>query len=873
MSSNTDDKSIWKELEAEGDDLWEKAFEAPTPAESRRLWTEAGDFYQRALDAAGLHAPGSLAVARLHRKKARYCRQIGQVEDARKILGEASWIADGHGTPDARLEKARIDLELVRCDFKDKRWDSQRTNAENIIDTLEKWRQRKPWYGQPELSYTLGYAYHMLGIALDELGEGSSRIGKGSKDCWKEADGLLRGISSAEAKRGRVDVKISQAVYWRSLGYCDKAIDIYKELQGSEVPLSPERAVLVRDNLAVAYLDRREPGDIDKAIDCVEQSIKQAEEDNDADEWIWAIEIRLKALKEQISVSDETGVRALLDQADRLYNTSLGLIRPSPEDAPPEPVELHRVMAEVYLAAGKMDKAEEQMASVLKSKWHKEGWEGGDIYITLAMFHQQKGELQSAQRYLKLARECFEDEERRGMVFEVDLKSATIQKDWSSAQEILEEARSIARQLGPQRLETRVEDLRENLKEKLPLDKPTKPVVSKLTLQLTDRPGLEFDIRVIESSRGGEPHAIASLPYAPDELIAILKALSSESLEKARLTIAQFLILRDQGLLLGSDLVSDAHALVGKELYRALFPDELDQVVKMAIDQAVSKSGAVTLQLRFDEDAVNLARYPWELLHDDRRRLLQGDLVRLTRYISYSESPTTLELGEPPWRVLYIESRTDDLEKLPEGKELATVRMALEASSSDEGLFAVDVLSPPTYEALVDKMQTGQYHFLHFDGHGILARDCPHCREKNYPHHTTCQACGCPLDSVRPLGFLAFEQSDNGQVDWVNSETLEHLLYGSTVQVAVLSACRTGEVRGTKLFGGVGPALIQAGVPAVVSMQTSISVDAAMKSMKGFYSGLAHRQSLQEAMAWGRQLIRGPEWFIPTLYLRSRSEV
>jgi CHAT domain-containing protein len=126
---------------------------------------------------------------------------------------------------------------------------------------------------------------------------------------------------------------------------------------------------------------------------------------------------------------------------------------------------------------------------------------------------------------------------------------------------------------------------------------------------------------------------------------------------------------------------------------------------------------------------------------------------------------------------------------------------------------------------------------------------------------------------VPPLGYLAFEKEGSREADWVNSRALEHLLYPSTVRVAVLSACRSGEVRGETLFGGVGPALIQAGVPAVVAMQVPITVPAAVRFMQGFYGALGRFESLDEAMTSGRRrLFRGREWFIPALYLRSRDD-
>jgi len=391
-------------------------------------------------------------------------------------------------------------------------------------------------------------------------------------------------------------------------------------------------------------------------------------------------------------------------------------------------------------------------------------------------------------------------------------------------------------------------------------------------LQIARLADLEFEVRAIESPMG-EPHTTARLPYTPDELIAILKALPAGSPDAARLTPAQIDALRHLGLLTNPNLVPDLHIRVGRALYQTLFPGDVGTAFQIALNQARTQRGAVALQLRFDENAIALARYPWELLYH-RWHLLPGGAVELTRYISYPEAPTTLPI-EPPLRVLYIESRPTDLASLPVGSEQATVRSALDSLAQD-GLVVLEELSPPTYDALIDRIESAQDHILHFDGHGTVARRCPACGAMNYPHHTACQRSGCShsLDGVPALGYLAFEHGDNSrEADWVDSKALEHLLYGSAVRVAVLSACRSSEVRGETLFSGVGPALIQAGVPAVVAMQVPITVPAAVNFMRGFYGALARFESLPAAMTSGRhRLFRGQEWFIPTLYLRSQDD-
>jgi CHAT domain-containing protein len=67
--------------------------------------------------------------------------------------------------------------------------------------------------------------------------------------------------------------------------------------------------------------------------------------------------------------------------------------------------------------------------------------------------------------------------------------------------------------------------------------------------------------------------------------------------------------------------------------------------------------------------------------------------------------------------------------------------------------------------------------------------------------------------------------------------------------------------------------LIRAGVPAVVAMQLSVPVKAAISFAQGFYTALAQGETVPRAVAQGRQrLFRGKTFFIPTLYLRSTDD-
>jgi hypothetical protein len=388
-------------------------------------------------------------------------------------------------------------------------------------------------------------------------------------------------------------------------------------------------------------------------------------------------------------------------------------------------------------------------------------------------------------------------------------------------------------------------------------------------LQVARLAGRGFEVRAFETPMG-EPHADSQLPYDLAELDAILKLLEFGEYSSDRFTSTESEALQSLGLLRANRLVPDLLPRIGRALYQALFPGQVGVAFQTALNQAQVGRAAVALQVRFDPETVDLARYPWELLHDGGRHLLSGGIVELARYISYSQPTAALPVA-PPWRLLYVAARPRDLAALPDDAEALAVWNALD-SLAETGKLSLDRLDPPTYDALLERMAAADLHILHFDGHGVFARRCPECASLNQPHLTTCGSCAAPLDDVTPLGYLAFED-ESGNADYVSTEAMENLLLGGEVRLMLLSACQSAVVQGQSLFGGLGPGLIRAGVPAVLAMQLSMPVEAAVSFARGFYTALAQAEAVPRGVAQGRRrLFRDQTWFIPTLYLRSTDD-
>lgn len=388
-----------------------------------------------------------------------------------------------------------------------------------------------------------------------------------------------------------------------------------------------------------------------------------------------------------------------------------------------------------------------------------------------------------------------------------------------------------------------------------------------MSLQLTLREGDALEVRTVDSP-AGEAFAYSRLPYSAAELPVVLRALQGLPLDQVAHTEAHVRTLKHHGLIAPNRIAPDIHARVGQQLYSALFAGQNGHLLRTALS-ALRQGQAASLQLRFDNEEAHVARFPWELIHDGREHLVASGQLTLIRYLTCPKPRPTLRL-EQPLRVLYIQARPGDIEPLPLFDEQEIVRRQIAAARVGQ----LDLLTPPTYQELLLRLPAGLHQVIHFDGHGSYDRRCPACGSRNLPHHIVCQnrICGADLRSCPPQGYLAFEDETGVRVThWLSSEELGALFAGTRAQLMVLSACETGMVRGSSMTGGLAPALIQAGVPAVIAMQLPIVAEHAERFIAPLYQALLRGEPPEQAMRWARKaLIPAGVWFIPVLYMRTR---
>lgn len=119
---------------------------------------------------------------------------------------------------------------------------------------------------------------------------------------------------------------------------------------------------------------------------------------------------------------------------------------------------------------------------------------------------------------------------------------------------------------------------------------------------------------------------------------------------------------------------------------------------------------------------------------------------------------------------------------------------------------------------------------------------------------------------------LALDGADG--VDWVPGAAFVARIAGLVhrPELIVLAACHGGTVEGaSQVVAAIGPALVAAGVGAVVAMQGAVQVATVARAMPVFFAELMRDGQIDQAMAAARAAsLDRPDWWMPVLYVRAR---
>ena len=269
----------------------------------------------------------------------------------------------------------------------------------------------------------------------------------------------------------------------------------------------------------------------------------------------------------------------------------------------------------------------------------------------------------------------------------------------------------------------------------------------------------------------------------------------------------------------------------GQRLFDSLFADP-----ELAKDWAKirGQSPQVRLRLRIDQAAAELYQVPWELLRDVSGaiplQLAAQDATPFSRYLTGESLPGS-PIIKRPIKMLVAVAAPDDLsdygfdadkDQIDPNEEWELLRQV----TSEIDALEVELLPQPcTLPAITSKLKEG-FHILHLISHGKFIDDD---------------------DASEALLYLA---TDDNNVELVNRQKFAEMLAQQLHDIAAqredklrlvfLSSCQTAVHDSGDGFRSFAPALVAAGVPAVIAMQDNVPVDTARTFAQVFYRQLMH---------------------------------
>ncbi|MHB8800395.1 MAG: DUF7379 domain-containing protein [Thermoanaerobaculia bacterium] len=282
----------------------------------------------------------------------------------------------------------------------------------------------------------------------------------------------------------------------------------------------------------------------------------------------------------------------------------------------------------------------------------------------------------------------------------------------------------------------------------------------------------------------------------------------------------------------------------GAVLFETLFPGEVRRLWDAARGSASGGATDVVFTSLLDW----MADKPWELAFDPHRRaFLAATEACFVRNVVTAVPCATRPRRRGRLSVVVAAAQPGGLSPLSWEEEAEAIRAGL-APLVASGLARVRVERAVTAEALHRLVADGPCDVLHFVGHGTW-------------------------DAGRRVGALVLE-SESGGVAPVEAPVLKTLLAGRGLALVVLNACQSARGSRGDLARGVAPALVAAGIPAVVANQFSVLDAAALVFARELYRSLALGRALGDAAREARLAVRcdaacGPvDWAVPVVYAR-----
>ena len=294
----------------------------------------------------------------------------------------------------------------------------------------------------------------------------------------------------------------------------------------------------------------------------------------------------------------------------------------------------------------------------------------------------------------------------------------------------------------------------------------------------------------------------------------------------------------------------------GRLLSQCLFADpKVKSAFERGCVMADSLDMPVRLRIVIDKSAADLHSLVWEALCDvdSGEWLATRERMLLSRFISRDDwRPVTLRAKNEMRALVAIASPFNVGNYQPGGRVLAPVDVAVETQRATVGLGTIPATilggkGTATLTNILVKLR---------EGYDILLLVCH----------------GAFIDG-KPLLYL---EDDVGSVAVVQGADLATRLseLKQRPRLVVLASCESAgtgaEPSSTDegVLAALGPRLAEAGIPAVVAMQGSITMQTAGKFLSVFFEELQTDGQLDRAMAVARGDVRSrSDWWMPVLFM------
>ncbi len=287
---------------------------------------------------------------------------------------------------------------------------------------------------------------------------------------------------------------------------------------------------------------------------------------------------------------------------------------------------------------------------------------------------------------------------------------------------------------------------------------------------------------------------------------------------------------------------------LGRDLFETLLPGDVRRLYDSA--RSLQPDGILDVVLTSMIDWV--ADKPWELAFDpSRREFLATSCVNLVRNVFTAVPAELPKRRSGRLRVLVVSSRPRGVPPVAARDETARVRAAFR-DLVDAGLARVEPLPRATPERLQRRLAEGRVDVLHFIGHGAF-------------------------DAERREGSVLMEDA-SGQPRLLAFDSFRQIVCHRGLRLVFLNACETARGGRSDWNRGVAPALVAAGMPAVVANQYSVLDAAATSFAADFYAQLARGKALADAAREARVAVgrehgtTGIDWAVPVLFARDPRE-